>query len=323
MEKAVKHWLILGDARQALKRLKPESIQCVVTSPPYFGLRSYDVAGQIGLENDLSEYIETLVSVFQDIWRVLRKDGCVWLNLGDSYAGNARAGDKVFGNPEFNKNRPSRAQTKTPAKQVPRGMKPRDLMMVPHRVAIALQAAGWYVRSDVIWSKNNPVPESTISRPTKSHEYVFLLSKSEKYYFDVESIMEPSVSDHPSGNGFVRNARLSFKNSDGSSRGSNKQWEINTRRRRRSVWTIATKPFKDAHFAVMPEALAELCILSGSSPGSVVLDPFAGACTTGVVCERLGRKFIGVDLKKQYLIMGRKRMRKASPCVVIECRRIV
>ena len=298
-----------GDANVKLREIESGSVQCVVTSPPYFGLRDYGIEGQLGSELSLNQYISNLVEVFREVRRVLKPTGTVWLNLGDSYAGNAAAGNKVFGNPEFNKNRPSREATRTPKRKVPEGLKEKDLMLVPHRVAIALQEDGWYVRSDIVWSKPNTMPESCTDRVTRSHEYVFMLSKSKRYYFDHKSIAEQSVCKHPSGNGFVRSARLSFLNKDGTPRGNTEQWKPTEKRRRRSVWHIATKPFKDAHFAVQPEELTKLCILAGSAPGDLVLDPFAGAFTTCLVSRKLKRNSVGIELNPEYVKLGKKRIK--------------
>lgn len=307
--------LYQGDALAVLETLPSESIQCCVTSPPYFGLRDYGIAGQIGLEASLDEYVQKLVAVFREVRRVLKNDGILWLNIGDSYATNTVAGNKVFGNPEFNKNRPSREQTKTPAKSVPKGLKVKDLLMVPARVALALQADGWWLRSDVIWYRTNGMPECVTDRPSCTYEHVFLLAKSKKYYFDYEPLMQPARSDHRQGGtqGYKRNERLTYKNADGSARGNAKGWEPTELVRGRNVWTFPSKPFKGAHFAVMPEELARRCITSGSkySSGDIILDPFVGSGTVGMVAFKMGRSFIGIDLNPEYLKIAEARIAPA------------
>lgn len=243
-----------------MSELPDKSIQTVVTSPPYWGLRDYGIEGQLGLEPTPEEYVNNLVKVFREVKRVLRDDGTVWLNLGDSYANNAQAGDKVFGNPEFNKNRPSRQSTKTVKKVVPIGLKHKDLVGIPWRVAFTLQQDGWYLRSDIIWHKPNAMPESVTDRPTKSHEYIFLLSKSQRYYYDGEAIKEPH--EHPKITHMAR-----YENDDARQGSALVKMAGNspTGRNKRSVWTVNTKPYKEAHFATFPEKLIEPCILAGAS----------------------------------------------------------
>jgi len=229
-------------------------------------LRDYGVEGQVGLEQSPFDYIDRLVQVFREVRRVLKDDGTFWLNIGDSYANTSYEGNKVFGNVDFNKNRPSREQTRIPKHTIPQRLKPKDLMMIPARLAIALQDDGWYLRSDIIWHKPNAMPESVTDRPTSAHEHVFLLAKSERYYYDQEAMKEPSVSDHDSGNGYKRPECLSFLNADGTARGNESGgWTMTPLRNKRNVWTIATQPYASAHFATMPPKLVEPCVLAGSS----------------------------------------------------------
>jgi len=233
--------------------LPPESVQTVVTSPPYYGLRDYGVEGQIGLEATPEEYVEKLVEVFRGIRQVLRPDGTVWLNLGDSYNGSGGAGG------DYNEGGLKEGQPRYPGRRV-KGLKPKDLIGIPWRVAFALQADGWYLRSDIIWHKPNPMPESVKDRPTKAHEYVFLLSKSPRYYYDAEAIAEPAVSGYR-GSSFTTGKTAATKPNVG----QKPRMERPTRNKR-SVWTIATQPYPEAHFATFPEKLVEPCILAGTSP---------------------------------------------------------
>lgn len=253
--------ILCGDALAVLKTLPDNFVQCVVSSPPYYGLRDYGVDGQIGLEETPQAFVAKLVEVFREVRRVLRPDGTCWINIGDSYANDTKWGGSTGGKhvQELHGTNSTRARRQT-------GFKPKDLMMIPARVAIALQDDGWYLRQDLVWNKDNCMPESVLDRCTRSHEYVYMLTKREKYFYDAESIKEPAVSDHPSGNGFKRPARLSYLNADGTARGNEKQWQVTPDRNRRSVWNIATEPFPGAHFAVMPSKLVELCILAGTAP---------------------------------------------------------
>lgn len=263
----MRNTILHGDAISVLKSLPDNHVQCVVTSPPYYGLRSYLPDGhpdkhlEIGLEESPQEFIEKLVQVFREVRRVLRPDGTLWLNMGDSYT----SGGRETRDPGKSTLHPAQSKgMKRPP--MPEGLKPKDLMMIPARVAIALCSDGWYLRSDIVWSKPSCMPESVSDRPTKAHEYVFLLAKNEHYYYDATAVSEPSVSNHPSGNGFKRDARLSYQNPDGTARGNDEQWQVSPTRNRRSVWNISTQPYHEAHFAVMPPKLAELCVLAGTSP---------------------------------------------------------
>ena len=296
-----------GDALERLREMPERSARCCVTSPPYWGLRDYGHEGQLGLERTPEEYVEKLVEVFREVRRVLANDGTLWLNLGDSYTSGGRAN---FGpdNPGDKQHSQNAVKSTSRAPQPP-GLKPKDLVGVPWRVAFALQADGWWLRSDIIWAKPNPMPESVTDRPTKAHEYLFLLSKSQRYYYDAEAIAEPSV-DLP---GVSRGGSLSrFGPSEqfvaGQAHRGEKEYASNGTRNRRTVWTIPTQPFPGAHFAVMPQALVEPCILAGSEPGDTVLDPFAGSGTVGVVASRHGRGFVGIELNPEYAEMARRRI---------------
>jgi len=265
--------IIENDAITTLKGFPDNSFQCCVTSPPYWGLRDYGIKNQIGAEMVLCDYITKLVNVFQEVYRVLSSDGTLWLNIGDSYTSGGRTwrdSDK--------KNRGRGMDYRAPT---PEGLKPKDLVGVPWRVAFALQAQGWHLRSDIIWHKPNCQPESVKDRPTRAHEYLFLLSKSEKYYYDYEASCEPTKE----GNG--------YKN-------------------KRTVWPINTEPFNGAHFAVFPPSLIKPCISIGSRPDSVVLDPFFGSGTVGVVCLQTNRRCVGIELNPEYTRIARKRIESAQ-----------
>lgn len=299
-------WRIIeGDCIEAMRELPDESVQTCITSPPYWGLRDYGVEGQLGLEPTPEEYVANLVAVFREVRRVLRPDGTLWLNLGDSYAANRsyQVSDGKHQAHDFGGSN---------AAKVPEGMKPKDLVGTPWMVALALRADGWYLRSEIIWAKPNPMPESVTDRPTKAHEQIFLLTKQPRYYYDADAIREGD-SGKPSGNGFVRDYRLSYQNADGSGRGSDEQWEPGGGRNKRSVWTVATQPFPGAHFATFPPALIEPCVLAGSAEGDTVLDPFSGAGTTGLVALRNNRSYIGIELNPEYAEMARNRIRDYAP----------
>ncbi|MDO9131704.1 site-specific DNA-methyltransferase [Hydrogenophaga sp.] len=276
----------VGDCLESLKNLADCSVQTCVTSPPYFGLRDYGVDGQIGLEPTPDEFVAALVAVFREVRRVLRDDGTLWLNIGDSYAGSGGAGSQYQpgGIAKTGTNAPSTwaAEYKTkPVTQRIHGFKSKDLIGVPWMLAFALRADGWFLRQDIIWNKPHPMPESVKDRCTKAHEYVFLLSKSPKYFYDHDAVKERSV--------------------DGS-----------TKRNRRSVWTVATRPYKGAHFATFPPDLIEPCILAGCPEGGVVLDPFLGSGTTAAVALKHGRKAIGLELNPDYVELAIERIQKSS-----------
>jgi DNA modification methylase len=305
-----------GDCRAVLAGLPAGSVHTVVTSPPYFGLRDYGHDGQIGLEPTPDEFVAALVAVFREVRRALRDDGTVWLNLGDSYAGGGCGARDEMRWPKQSRNdhMPVHAKAST-------GLKNKDLIGIPWMVAFALRADGWYLRSEIIWAKPNPMPESVTDRPTKAHEQVFLLSKGPRYFYDADAVREVD-GGRPSGNGFVRDHRLTYQNADGTGRGNEEQWEPGRGRNKRSVWTVATQPYPGAHFATFPPKLIEPCILAGCPEGGAVLDPFAGAGTTGMVALQHGRSFVGCELNPVYAQMARDRIETAirlgfrSPVVV-------
>lgn len=296
-----------GDCLEVLKTLQECSVNCCVTSPPYWGLRDYGVDGQLGLEKTQEEYVARMVDVFREVRRVLRDDGTLWLNLGDSYASHNSSGPQGKGG-----QRSGRRFTASTSIKMGPGLKPKDLVGIPWRVAFALQADGWYLRQDIIWHKPNPMPESVRDRCTKAHEYIFLLSKSSKYYFDCDAIKEPAVSNGPRGGSLYNNTGREVacgNDRDGRDRSKEiRRQDYSNGRNRRSVWTVATRPFKGAHFATFPQDLIEPCILAGCPEGGTVLDPFLGAGTTAVVAEKHGRKWIGCELNPEYIAIADKRI---------------
>ena len=300
--------IIQGDWVEQLKLLPDGSVNCCVTSPPYWGLRDYGAEGQLGLEKTPKEYVAKMVAGFREVKRVLRDDGTLWLNLGDSYSSQPAGNKAACG---FSQTRPSRIKGGVGCETVdlPKkdfGCKPKDLVGIPWMVAFALRADGWYLRQDIIWHKPNPMPESVTDRCTKSHEYIFLMSKSAKYYYDNEAIKEESLHIWNSAKCFsAGGSRAEFGvgtaggeqwNGEGTHDNIDKQG-----RNKRSVWTVTTKPFSGAHFATFPPDLIEPCILAGCPEGGTVLDPFFGAGTTGVVCEKWGRNCIGIELNPEYI----------------------
>jgi DNA modification methylase len=363
--------ILQGDALEVLKTLPDQSVHCIVTSPPYWGLRDYgtgtweggdegcnhyrdnkgdnrpagrqEVRGgagdaiyrdtcrkcgavrvdkQIGLEETIEEYVEKLVEVFREARRVLRDDGTIWLNLGDSYAGSGGAHAEHHKNPGISKSHDRRGVSHHGARGEPSRLKPKDLCMTPARVAMALQADGWYLRSEIIWHKPNPMPESVTDRPTMAHEKIFLLTKNKHYYYDADAIREPlakvsikrisqkNFSNQKGGpkdprnggegsrNRSARQGLENLKESHKKGQGANK----------RTVWTVTTKPYSGAHFATFPEDLIKDCILAGSPRGGMVLDMFSGSGTTGVVAMKTGRDFIGIELNPEYIRLAKKRL---------------
>lgn len=261
--------IITGDALTVLKKIPNETFKCCVTSPPYWGLRDYGIPNQIGAEAKLEDYILNLVEIFDEVRRVIKNDGTLWLNIGDSYTSGNRTWRDV------DKKNPARAMDYRPP--TPFGLKSKDLIGVPWRIAFALQASGWFLRSDIIWHKPNCQPESVKDRPTRCHEYIFLFSKSEMYYYDYEAILE--------------------------------QVDYNGRKRnRRTVWSINTEPFPGAHFATFPTTLIEPCILAGTRDGDKVLDPFFGSGTVGEVCIKLKRPFLGIEINPDYVELAKRRL---------------
>lgn len=277
------------------------SVQCVVTSPPYYGLRDYGVNGQIGLEVTPDAYIANLVEVFRECKRILRDDGTLWVNIGDSYATHA-SGSKNhshnFRSPEVAAENGIGTINKPTAKTM--GMKEKDLIGIPWMLAFALRADGWYLRQDIIWAKPNPMPESVKDRCTKSHEYIFLLSKSKKYYYDNEAVKEPYTSDaEPPRDRSSEGYNDSFTGGRWSA--GTRDYYANGGRNKRDVWTVTTKPYKGAHYATFNPDLIKPCILAGAPEGGIVFDPFVGSGTTVATAIQLGRKGIGLDLSYKYL----------------------
>lgn len=306
-----------GDCRDTMRQWAAEGVkaQVCVTSPPYFGLRDYGHDGQIGLEPTPDEFVAKLVEVFREVRRVLRDDGTLWLNLGDSYYNTSPdSGGKCV--------LPGAGKSMTEARYhggkrdfTGTGLKQKDLIGIPWRVAFALQADGWYLRQDIIWHKPNPMPESVRDRCTKAHEYIFLLSKSGRYFFDSDAMKEPS-------NGWpIGGAKTRGKTGYASASGTGKAPQRDPHgglggdgetRNRRSVWTVATRPYKGAHFATFPPALIEPCILAGSRPGDIVLDPFMGSGTTAAVALQHGRQYLGCELNAEYGALQAERINEAT-----------
>ena len=302
--------IINVDCLSGLKTLQNGCANTCITSPPYFGLRDYGCNGQIGLESTPQDFVNALVAVFHEVKRVLQDDGTLWLNLGDSYnaAGRKRHGSKD--NCKQGTNRASVAGDDNCRPSVAT-LKEKNLIGIPWRVAFALQADGWYLRQDIIWAKPNPMPESITDRCTKSHEYIFLLAKSPKYYFDHEAIKEPSVYpyDNRKARSQINHKRMPDDIIAGVRHGSATYQFHN----KRDVWTIATKPCKEAHFATFPPNLIRPCILAGCPVGGIVLDPFIGAGTTAIVAKQEGRKYIGFELNPEYIKIAEKRITDVKP----------
>jgi DNA modification methylase len=379
--------ILEGDCRDLLRALPDESVHCIVTSPPYFGLRDYGVAGQMGLEQTPAEYIAGMVALFREVWRVLRNDGTLWLNIGDSYASTPKGNPGARGNINGGKRDTAETDAGSCALDKSRlpGIKTKDLIGIPWMLAFALRDEGWYLRQDIIWSKPNPMPESIRDRCTKAHEYLFLFSKRPRYYFDADAIAEsvadtslarwrqPNIAEQTGSDrvpgktngtmkavgglerpqakraielareagltdehisairavgitdaGKAQSTQSGFGKSDPRQQaladeakavlgGYYREFLIAERRNKRSVWTIATQPFKEAHFATFPPALVEPCILAGCPIGGTVLDPFGGAGTTGLVADRLQRDAILIELNPEYAEIARRRIAGDAP----------
>lgn len=306
------HDIHVMDCRLAMSMLiEPKSVHTVVTSPPYFGLRDYGHDGQIGLEPTPDEFVAALVEVFREVRRVLRDDGTVWLNLGDSYA--TQGGDRKNHQNQTGLGGGKKTQIEANVARRTKDIAAKQLMGIPWRVAFALQADGWYLRQDIIWHKPNPMPESVRDRCTKAHEYIFMLSKSPRYYYDHETIKEPAVSskaqwtDNPA-NDKQRGHSRRHEGFNGRYADKIREFGAPETRNKRSVWTVTTKPFKGAHFATFPPDLIEPCVLAGCPEGGTVLDPFGGAGTTGLVAKRTGRNSILCELNADYVDMARARI---------------
>lgn len=320
------------DCFTGLKKLPDNCVDCCVTSPPYYGLRDYGVAGQLGLEDSPESFVSNMVLVFNEVKRVLKPTGTLWLNLGDSYARNPQNESDPEKNAGFHNNNGS-AMTAAVARngrKITGDLKAKDLIGVPWMVAFALRSAGWYLRQDIIWSKPNPMPESVTDRCTKSHEYIFLLSKNDRYYYDNESIktdskdpiddarrFEQQTWDNKNTPDILRNGirpktRSTFGNRNGELdrlHSGNVYYSLE-KANKRSVWTVTTKPFSEAHFATFPQDLIVDCIKAGCREGGIVLDPFMGAFTTALVARKLGRHYIGFELNPEYIKIGDKRLKK-------------
>ena len=325
-----------GDAAEVLATLPDDSIDCCVTSPPYFGLRDYGVSGQIGLEDTPKEYIDRLLNVFSQVHRVLKPGGTFWLNISDSYAGSGHGYlSEIKGKQATN--RGTLFFENRPPTPVPTGLKQKDLIGIPWMLAFALRANGWYLRQEIIWHKLNPMPESVRDRCTKSHESLFLLTKSPKYYFDNNAIMEPAKYDgrkDTTAKGSPKYRRIAGVRVQNFAKGAHERWPNKIRgyaekdgitgqreqhhgnniisypaRNKRDVWMIPTRPFRGAHFAVFPPDLVRPCILAGCPIGGIVIDPFFGAGTTGLVAKQLGRNYVGIELNPEYVEIAEERLR--------------
>lgn len=321
--------ILEGDALTRLRELPDECVQCVVTSPPYWALRDYNAPGQLGLEASPWEYVDRMTEVFREVKRVLRKDGTAWVNLGDCYNGQGARSPNIKGDGTLSYRAGGRAIN------VP-GLKKKDLIGMPWHLAFALQKDGWFLRADIVWSKPNPMPESVRDRPTKAHEYIFLLSKSDRYFYDAEAITEPTVGSARANGGAKTNGNMKAVVRGGVNPkciepdGRTKQ---NTSfaaavclpvltRNKRSVWTVPTAAFSDAHFATYPPALVSPCILAGSKPGDLILDPFGGSGTTGAVAIELGRRALLIELNPAYVDMIRRRCGAVTPGLPLQSREV-
>ncbi len=306
-----RYTILKGDCLESMRTMPDQSVQCCVTSPPYWGLRDYGHEGQIGLEQTPEAYVASMVDVFREVRRVLRDDGTLWLNLGDSYANSglidngghkglslaSEKSDGVKRNPENKANQ--NGSIASVQRCIPTGLKPKDLVGIPWRVAFALQADGWYLRQDIIWAKPNPMPESVKDRCTKAHEYIFLLSKSERYFFDSDAIKEPATYAGQQRGGSTNRYEQNKAGMD------NKVYDT---RNKRSVWTVRPAPYKGAHFATFPIDLIEPCILAGCPVGGTVLDPFGGSGTTAIAALKHNRKAILCELNPEYIKIAHERI---------------
>jgi len=299
--------IYVGNAIDTIQQIPDKSVQTVVTSPPYWGLRDYGNDDQLGLEANPDDFIENLCKVFDEVWRVLKDDGTMWVNLGDSYAAmrDSKASPDTLRNGDGTK--VSSAANRNPANLKAAGLKHKDLVGIPWRFAFAMQKRGWYLRQDIIWSKPNPMPESVRDRCTKSHEYIFLLTKNAKYYYDNEAIKEDSIwaGDSRAGQG-----RLHYGGKRQGQEGTGQEnfVSITDKRNKRSVWSVTTSRYKGAHFATYPCELITPCILAGSAEGDTVLDPFSGSATTGEVSLLHNRNYIGLELNPDYAELSEKRL---------------
>lgn len=309
----VNYELLIGDCVESLKGMPEKSVHCGVTSPPYFGLRDYGMDGQIGLEETPEAYVNRMVGVFREVKRVLRDDGTLWLNIGDSYARTGGSDRKPSPTATVGNTLRSMQAMPNRRQKAPNGLKEKDLIGIPWMLAFALRADGWYLRQEIIWHKPNPMPESVRDRCTKSHEQIFLLSKSQRYYFDIDAMKEPAVGGQTGkAASFKRQGSKREKTIPGQGYGTHRPDREDVAyngemRNRRSVWSVATKPYKGAHFATFPPALIEPCILAGCPEGGTVLDPFGGSGTTAGVAMAHGRNAILCELNPEFgaLVPGR------------------
>ena len=331
-----------GDCIEVLKTFEDNSIDCCVTSPPYYALRDYGVDGQIGLEDSPEKYIERLTEVFMEVHRVLKPNGTLWLNIGDSYNSSPKGNtspsglqSKNYGINDKSKDRAIKFKT-----MLANGIKPKDLIGIPWMLAFSLRNAGWYLRQDIIWHKPNPMPESVTDRCTKSHEYIFLLSKSQKYYFDYEAIQEKATGYDGRKDTMMKGSKkydtqiVPNQSVQSMAKNGHERWKFKSKncqydgkqpnsmhlkregmtdevypvRNKRDVWTVNIKPCKEAHFATYPPELVSNCIFAGCPEGGVVLDPFMGSGTTGIVANKLGRHYVGIELNPEYVEMARRRI---------------
>ncbi len=303
--------ILCGDALETLKGLESESVDMCVTSPPYYGLRDYGIDGQLGIERTPDEYIERLTNIFGEVHRILKKDGTLWVNIGDSYAGSGK-GPMSLAMASGTKSKAlyNKGSRIYEVPKVWKNIKPKDLIGIPWMLAFALRDYGWYLRSDIIWHKTNCLPESVKDRPVKCYEHIFLLAKSKKYFYDYQAIQEPlkqvTIERYQRG----VSEKNKYVGKQGIMRARDNSENFPQRyKRKRDVWEVSTNTHRmDEHFAMYPEKLIEPCILAGSRKGGIVLDPFFGSGTTGVVAERLGRDYIGIDLNERYCLIAKERI---------------
>ena len=309
--------IMQGDCIESMRSIPDESVQCCVTSPPYWGLRDYGVPGQIGLEPSPDEYVARMVEVFREVRRCLRDDGTLWLNLGDSYA---KAGVSGLGLHTETSTTGKPNPYAGVCKEIPDGLKPKDLCMIPWRVALALQADGWWLRSVIVWAKKSPMPESVTDRPTSSWEPIFLLAKSERYYYDAEAVKEPCGEFHAGGkNNGLDSPKVPDPRKKQDALGKqtytmfNARWSKNpvSTRNQRNVWHLGPEPYAEAHFATFPTEIPRRAIMAGSRPGDTILDPFSGSGTTGAVALQHDRRYIGIELNPEYVRLAHDRIGKA------------
>ena len=304
------NYIYQGNCLEVLKTFENNSINCCVTSPPYYGLRDYGVDGQLGNEDTPDDYIDKLVNIFSEVKRVLKDDGTLWLNIGDCWAGsNQGRGTKNLSDKQksnYGTNNMVSDSHSSKLKHIS-GCKPKDLIGIPWMVAFSLRESGWYLRQDIIWAKGNPMPESVKDRCTKSHEYIFLLSKSRKYYYDYQAIKEPASTKPTKRDKHKEGYQADYTKGDRFSSGE-RVYGSDGMRNKRDVWNVNTKPCKEAHFAIFPDTLIEPCILAGCPDGGIVLDPFMGAGTTGMVAKKHGRNYIGIELNEEYIDIANKRI---------------